>query len=103
VGGHIAGPEAPLGARIGKYEAILTGGKIFDFLAAFTLHCNRITGAAIVLTAFFGQKSALMTFLDACTNHCNHILPIRFLRIGKRVYMPEKCSIVKEIFVMCEM
>ena len=72
--GHIAGPYTPLGSGVRENEAVFTGGKILDFLAAFTLLYNRMAFAAIELAAFVAHKKTIHTLFYACTNHFNHTL-----------------------------
>ncbi len=72
--GHIAVSMKPFGGRIGKGEAIFTGGKIFDFLTTFTLLNYGVAGTTIKLAAFLVHEKTLIPFFYACTNHFNHVL-----------------------------
>jgi len=87
VSGHVTTSYPPLGQRVREIEAILTGGKVFHLLAAFTLINNRVAGATIKLAAFLFHEKALITVFYACTNHFNHILSLRTLNY-KGVFMP---------------
>ncbi len=64
----------PFGGRIGKGEAIFTGGEIFDFLTTFTLLNYGVAGTTIKLAAFLVHEKTLIPFFYACTNHFNHVL-----------------------------
>jgi len=64
----------PFGGRIGKDETIFTGGKILDFLTAFTLLNDGVAGTTVKPTAFLVHEKALIPFFYACTNHFNHVL-----------------------------
>ena len=94
VGRHIAGPGSPFDGRIREYKAIGAGGKIFGFLAAFTLLNNGMAGAAIKLAAFLLHEGTIIPLFYACTNQFNHILSLKNLDL-KNGFMPHSFFVVK--------
>jgi hypothetical protein len=75
VRGHVAAAKTPLGARVGKRNAVLTVGEILCLLAAATLLNDTVAFSAVELTTTLGHEGTLNTIFQSCTKHVNHILP----------------------------
>jgi len=76
MGGHIADSCSPFDGRIGKNSAEIAGGKLFGFLAGFTVFDDGVAVPSVKLTPFLAHEEALHPFLYSCTNHGNHILSL---------------------------
>jgi hypothetical protein len=73
VSGHAALPGSPFNGRLRKNKAILTGGKIFDFLAAVALLDDGVAAPPVELTPILAHEKALDPLLYATANHGYHI------------------------------
>jgi hypothetical protein len=92
VGGHVALPGSPLGRRLRKNQAKLTGRKLLCLLAAPACLNDGMATSAIELAAVLAHEKALYSLLNACTNHGYHILSLWFSR---RVYLAQHLKKVK--------
>jgi hypothetical protein len=79
VSGHATGADPPLDRGVRKAQAVFARGKLFGFLATFTLLDNRVAVTSVKLTPLLAHKKAINTFFYRCTNHGYHILSSRLL------------------------
>ena len=61
MGRHVAIPDSPLGGRIGKNDAVLSGGKIDGLLATLTFLDDGVARAAVELTSVFAHEEAILS------------------------------------------
>lgn len=76
--GHAAFPGSPLDRRLRENEAVLAGGKIFDFLAAVALLDDRVAAPSIELATTLVHEKTLDTQLYAIANHGYHIPSLKW-------------------------
>ena len=61
--GHVAVSDTPFDGGVRETDAIFTGGKFLDFLAAFTLLTNLVAVTSVKLATCFVHKETIHPFL----------------------------------------